>query len=669
MSKDKNIQNAEVKWNEIEKASGDDILQDADLSSQSGRWETLTSGLKDGANNALDSFVEHPIRSVRNTIVNFVLKTVAVVAAIGGTFIRNLIFSQRDQLELGKTAANAQRLKNDRKENRNSKDEKETVKKDLKSEERDMENSQDKKSKLNDREFEEKKEKEIDPDLKDRATNLMLKDKDIQKVFDNIGYIVYPKQNTDNIYLFHKGENMKGNPERSFIMSKADLLTGNAKSLAKAIYRDKLSSDANLVERDTLKMQSSVMASIGIAAAQYLANKETFSEMSLNGKEMNLSKINLESLAGTTCLEIKGNPVKMNTVDFYINGQKINSLGVDELAGRDASLYFDELSKNVMDAYNKQKFKEFAIGDSNTSICFAKDKDGLTKVRLTGEKDKDLGYYAFKTESDVRKLAKILKAESPCIMLNGQKLNYQDIAFTIGMTMNHAMEPDRNQAGQVLNTYTGRPELDGAAHMNLVHNEYGAKLYRGIPEIYETGTNIEATWNNKNLSKKSFQKEIENTYNIKIYENKDGSYSAQGENTKYKLEQQGKKVLLIDENKEVSLNQIKYQEIAGITNNQGLSNKELSELLIAVNESRIMMRKSKIEVTDFTREASSEPEFTERNDYFDAPVIEITPEDLAEIIQEKNEDDVINGKEVSFEQENDDYTTNIDMPEIEFDEL
>ena len=78
MSKDKNIQNAEVKWNEIEKASGDDILQDADLSSQSGRWETLTSGLKDGANNALDSFVEHPIRSVRNTIVNFVLKPILI---------------------------------------------------------------------------------------------------------------------------------------------------------------------------------------------------------------------------------------------------------------------------------------------------------------------------------------------------------------------------------------------------------------------------------------------------------------------------------------------------------------------------------------------------------------------------------------------------------------
>lgn len=594
------------------------------------------------------------------TVSGYIHALVGFASALLGTVIRNILFSQRDQFDMtnaAKQEINASKLKN-------KTESKETQKDQVINKEKTEEKTIPK-----DRTKEESKIKEeITPDIRDQVTNMMLKDKEIKEVFKNIGLLAQAEKNSDNIYLFAQ-DLKKANgyfDRRIFTMSKADLLVGDGKSLAVALYNEKLNRGATDMDKDRLKLHSAMVSSLAVASARYLGNKEEFKNSQLKGERMHLSKIQLETQAGATLLEVKGNPETLNEINFFYNGKNFASVSADVLTQDDCQTYFNELDDLLQKEYQKDLFKEFTIGNGNTAVCFAKNKDGETEVRLTGEKEKVLGTYKFESERDVRALAKLLSQEKAYIVANGKRLNNQSIAFTIGCISNPAMEPDRNKAGQVLNTFTGRPEPDGVAHMNLVHNEYGSKLYQCIPVQNNILNKEVKKWNKSSLEDKEFIKQLETNYNVSV-KKVSNQFVAKGEKVNYHLHQSGNDVIMTEDNSKFS--EMSQLVLGGKTSNGSLTDQDVCDLVKAVELTRQYMKESTLEVEDYERPSSVESDFVERDDYFESPMVG-DQDKVTSIMKERNAEDIMEGLNVSFEIDSDyeehESTINEDIQFVEY---
>ncbi|MCC2254567.1 hypothetical protein LKD70_09080 [Ruminococcus sp. CLA-AA-H200] len=294
---------------------------------------------------------------------------------------------------------------------------------------------------------------------RDQAVKVLLQDKEVKNVLKNMHLKAIPEKGSDDIYLYYKKS--EGLPKTVYGMSKQDLLNGDGRTLASALYAYK----------DGDKIDCAMKAALAIANIQYIGNMEKFNLGQLNGTPMRLAYVDVETVHGSDRIVIDGSYRGNHAVDVFLNGKAIATITTDKLPDYDT--YTKELFAVLHKEYDAPN--QVRIGEKDT-ITFERTKEGISVRCDRGNKIIDLGNYRFETERDVRTLAAKMRDEGIVPQKGEIVYHPKDIAFVVGMIANPDMKPTRNLEGQVLNTFSGEPEPDGSAHLFLRHNERGVTL-------------------------------------------------------------------------------------------------------------------------------------------------------------------------------------------------
>lgn len=386
----------------------------------------------------------------------------AVVAHVAHTFIANLVFGAKERYAISDTFRQAMRSGPNLKETDAVTNGNGVKEQGNDSMSQDISKGNGSRGKVN-REAE-RPDRQYDAEVRDHASEVLLSDEEIRAVFQNAGLRATPMPGSDEIYLYYQTE--EGFQKSVYGMSKTDLLNGNAKTLASALYAY---SDGN-------KLECAMKAAATVAAVQFLANKEKFYSGQRDGAPMDLAYIDVKTEHGGESILIRGSQRGEQAVDVYFNQKPIATVTLNSL------LKYTTCQEQIMEAVNKEYHKPYQIriGDKDT-ITFEHTADGVS-VRCNREDGiHDLGNYSFQTEADVRRLAQAMEEQHISPEIDGDRLDIRDVAYVTGMLSNPDMEADYGKDGRALSTFSGEPAEDGAAHIALKHTERGVGLYYYSP--------------------------------------------------------------------------------------------------------------------------------------------------------------------------------------------
>ena len=316
---------------------------------------------------------------------------------------------------------------------------------------------------------------EVPEHLRNEAVEKMLNDDHIKDTFSRIGLGAEPTGIDDKIYLIKHGDN--GLDQATFAMNKTDLLYGDAKNLASAIY----------AYDGGDKMDCALKAAATVAATVYLANSEDYIEAQTKGENPELAYINVETPSGAQLISIQGSKSGINAVDIAVDGKAVATLPINTLINRP----YQDYGSQVRDLISRQEKDTLTFGKSGAEITIRKTDDGViihaSKEFASGigttVDHQNLGIYKFENESDVLKLAGELFNSSVYL---GEP---ESVAYVIAMVSNPEMQPVKNEDGTYLNPFRGEHESAGKAHVYLEHTEKGVslKMFSPIdPESWDT---------------------------------------------------------------------------------------------------------------------------------------------------------------------------------------
>lgn len=309
--------------------------------------------------------------------------------------------------------------------------------------------------------------KDIPEEMKAEAVEKMLSDSQIRNVFSRVGLGAEPADIDDKIYLIRHGDN--GLDKSVFAMYKTDLLNGDARNLASAIY----------AYDGGDKKDCALKAAMTVAASFYLANSKGFEEAQIKGENPMLSYVHVETSSGAQLLTVQGSSSAVNAVDIMADGKAVVTLPIDTLVNRP----YQEYGSQVLTHINQQEKDLLRFGKPGNEIALIKTDDGVivhTKVEQSGKDDTNviegnIGTFKFEDEQDVRKLVEKLY-DSPVRV--GEP---EAVAYAIASVSNPEMKPAMGSVGTYLNPIKGDYEKAGNAHLYLEHTEKGVSVKMFLP--------------------------------------------------------------------------------------------------------------------------------------------------------------------------------------------
>lgn len=313
--------------------------------------------------------------------------------------------------------------------------------------------------------------KDIPEEMTAEAVEKMLSDAQVKDVFARAGLGAEPAGVDDKIYLIRHGDN--GLNKSVFAMYKTDLLSGDAKNLASAIY----AYDGGDKKNCALK------AAMIVAASSYLANSKDFGDAQMKGETPVLSYVHVETPSGAQMITVQGSRSAVNAVDITADGKAVATLPVDTLASRP----YQEYGSQILGYINHQDKDNLTFGKPGNEITLIKSDDGIlvhTTVEQIGKDcaensrriEDDLGPFRFEDEQDVAQLAKQL-FDSPIRL--GEP---EAVAYAVAMVSNPDMMPAEDGKGMYLNPIKGDYEEAGSSHLFLEHTEKGVSLKLFLPK-------------------------------------------------------------------------------------------------------------------------------------------------------------------------------------------
>lgn len=309
--------------------------------------------------------------------------------------------------------------------------------------------------------------KDIPEDMKAEVVEKMLSDSQIRNAFSRVGLGAEPADVDDKIYLIRHGDN--GLDKSVFAMYKTDLLNGDAKNLASAIY--------TYDEGD--KKDCALKAAMTVAASSYLANSKDFEEAQIKGENPMLSYVHVETPSGAQLLTVQGSSSAVNAVDIMADGKAVATLPIDTLINRP----YQEYGNQVLTHINQQEKGRLTFGKLGNEVTLIKSDDGVivhTRVEQSGKDgtkviEGNIGTFKFEYEQDVRKLVEKLY-DSPV-----QVGEPEAVAYAIAAVSNPEMNPSMGGNGTYLNPMNGYYEKAGNAHLFLEHTEKGVSVKMFLP--------------------------------------------------------------------------------------------------------------------------------------------------------------------------------------------
>lgn len=417
-----------------------------------------------------------------------VLGVVSLVAHVIHTFVVNLLLGKHEQYALRDAFMRAFRgtppeLQNDKAE-ADGKDQQKEQQKETDKESGDKnkdpeEHSQEDKDGNKDTGEDQSKNTQWRPDpadvpehLTNEAVEKMLNDDQIKDAFSRIGLGAEPAGIDDKIYLIKHGDN--GLDQATFAMNKTDLLYGDAKNLASALY----------AYDGGDKMDCALKAAATIAATVYLSNSQDYIEAQTKGENPELAYINVETQSGAQLITIQGSKSGINAVDIAVDGKAVATLPINTLINQP----YQEYGSQIRDLISRQEKDTFTFAKSGAEITIRKTDDGVlihaskefaSEIGTTVDHE-NLGIYKFENEGDVLKLAGRLFNSSVYL---GEP---ESVAYAIAMVSNPEMQPVKNEDGTYLNPFRGEHESAGKAHVYLEHTEKGVSLKMFSPRDPES---------------------------------------------------------------------------------------------------------------------------------------------------------------------------------------
>ena len=421
-----------------------------------------------------------------------ILGAVSLVAHVIHTFVVNLLLGKHEQYALRDAFMRAFRgtppeLQNDKAEA----DGKDQQKEQQKEQKKETDKESGDKNKAPEQPLQEDKEGNKDTDkaqsknakwrpdpadvpehLTNEAVEKMLNDDQIKDAFSRIGLGAEPAGIDDKIYLIKHGDN--GLDQATFAMNKMDLLYGDAKNLASALF----------AYDGGDKMDCALKAAATIAATVYLANSQDYVEAQTKGENPELAHINVETPSGAQLITIQGSKSGINAVDIAVDGKAVATLPINTLINRP----YQEYGSQIRDLISGQEKDTFTFGKSGAEITIRKTDDGVlihaskefaSEIGTTVDHE-NLGIYKFENEGDVLKLAGRLFNSSVYL---GEP---ESVAYAIAMVSNPEMQPVKNEDGTYLNPFRGEHESPGKAHVYLEHTEKGVSLKMFSPRDPES---------------------------------------------------------------------------------------------------------------------------------------------------------------------------------------
>lgn len=315
---------------------------------------------------------------------------------------------------------------------------------------------------------------DLDQNSKDEITKEIFNNKEIREALAGLGLRAEPEPYTDKIYIFQKDQDAYG-MHHVYAMSKTDLLNGDAKSLASAMYA--------YSNNEKEKIECSLKAAIAVASISILGNKEEYDRCQKNGTPMDLSHIDIETDHGAASIDITGSPDLYEGVQISYNGKPIRNISKETVLKND----FDAYKKELVDAFHEKMNEpmKMQIGDGKEKLYIRQDNDKFYIRCNKGNEEYLVGKYSFKSEKDVRRLAQDLKKIKADVRFSveteaGDRVeraaDLNNLAYTVAAVSNGSMQPNRTQIGEVRNTFSGKTEPDGKSHLYLEHTERGVRL-------------------------------------------------------------------------------------------------------------------------------------------------------------------------------------------------
>lgn len=315
---------------------------------------------------------------------------------------------------------------------------------------------------------------DLDQNSKDEITKEIFNNKEIREALAGLGLRAEPEPYTDKIYIFQKDQDAYG-MHHVYAMSKTDLLNGDAKSLASAMYA--------YSNNEKEKIECSLKAAIAVASISILGNKEEYDRCQKNGTPMDLSHIDIETDHGAASIDITGSPDLYEGVQISYNGKPIRNISKETVLKND----FDAYKKELVDAFHEKMNEpmKIQIGDGKEKLYIRQDNDKFYIRCNKGNEEYLVGKYSFKSEKDVRRLAQDLKKIKADVRFSveteaGDRVeraaDLNNLAYTVAAVSNGSMQPNRTQIGEVRNTFSGKTEPDGKSHLYLEHTERGVRL-------------------------------------------------------------------------------------------------------------------------------------------------------------------------------------------------
>ena len=303
--------------------------------------------------------------------------------------------------------------------------------------------------------------KDIPEEMTAEAVEKMLSDAQVKDVFARAGLGAEPAGVDDKIYLIRHGDN--GLNKSVFAMYKTDLLRGDARNLASAIY----------AYDGGDKKDCALKAAMTVAASSYLANSKDFGDAQMKGETPVLSYVHVETPSGAQMITVQGSRSAVNAVDITADGRPVATLPIDILASRP----YQEYGSQILDYINQQEKSELRFGEPGDEIAVIKTADGVI-VRTADEYEKELGIFNFGDETAVQKLANRLNDST--VWLDDPKAT----AYAIAAVSNPNMMPAEGDKGIYLNPIKGEGDYEeaGSSHLFLEHTEKGVSLKLFLPK-------------------------------------------------------------------------------------------------------------------------------------------------------------------------------------------
>lgn len=313
--------------------------------------------------------------------------------------------------------------------------------------------------------------KDIPEEMTAEAVEKMLSDAQIKDVFARAGLGAEPAGVDDKIYLIRHGEN--GLNKSVFAMYKTDLLRGDAKNLASAIY----------AYDGGNKKDCALKAAMTVAASSYLANSKDFGDAQLKGETPVLSYVHVETPSGAQLITVQGSSSAVNAVDITADGKAVATLPLDTMVSHP----YQEYGSQILGYIDQQEKECLVFGEPGNQVTLIKSDDGIlvhTSVDRPGKDgdersrriEQDLGPFRFEDEQDVTRLAKRL-FDSPVRL--GEP---EAVAYAVAMVSNPDLMPVESENGMYLNPIKGDYENAGSSHLFLEHTEKGVSLKLFLPQ-------------------------------------------------------------------------------------------------------------------------------------------------------------------------------------------